>query len=76
MVQKEFASKYSLVIYELCVDYAGIERTPVFALIEFKKYLGIAEDEYKEFKHFNYKIIKKAILDDQPKGRSFDSGQI
>ena len=63
LIQQQFTSKYSLVIYELCLDYAGIERTPNFTLEEFKRYLGIAEHEYKEFKHFNYKIIKKVILE-------------
>jgi hypothetical protein len=61
LMQKEFTSKYSLIIYELCIDYAGVERTKTFTLSEFKNYLGIAENEYKEFKHLNYKIIKKAI---------------
>ena len=63
LMQSVFKSKYSLAIYELCVDYAGIERTPQFTIDALKHYLGIDKNEYKEFKHFNYKIIKKAILE-------------
>ncbi len=61
LIQKKFKSKYSLVIYELCVDYMHIGRTRAFTVNELKTYLGIEEHEYTIFKHFNYKVIKKAI---------------
>ena len=60
-MQKKFKSKHSLIIYELCVDYLHIERTPSFTLAALKTYLGIEPHEYAAFKHFNYKIIKKVI---------------
>jgi hypothetical protein len=61
LMQKKFKSKHSLIIYELCVDYLHIERTPSFTLAALKTYLGIEPHEYAAFKHFNYKIIKKVI---------------
>lgn len=61
LTQRAFKSKYSLIVYELCVDYLHIERTPRFTIEQLKTYLGIEQTEYKEFKHFNYKIIKKVI---------------
>ncbi len=60
-MQSKFKSKYSLIIYELCKDYMHIDRTPMFTLEKLKTYLGIAPNEYAIFKHFNYKVIKKAI---------------
>jgi len=63
LTQAAFASKYPLILYELCVDYCGIERTPAFTIDRLKQYFGIAPGEYEEFKHFNYKIIKKAVAE-------------
>ena len=63
LMQSQFKSKHSLAIYELCKDYVGIEHTPVFSIVGLKNYLGIAPHEYSEFKHFNYKVIKKSIAE-------------
>ncbi|MBY0110127.1 MAG: replication initiation protein [Candidatus Babeliaceae bacterium] len=63
LMQAQFKSKYALVLYELCLDYFGFERTKAFTVAELKTYLGIGQHEYPEFKHFNYKIIKKAVAE-------------
>lgn len=63
LTQAKFKSKYALIIYELCVDYAGIERTPAFTIDELKTYLGLDVTKYSLIKHFNYKIIKKVIAE-------------
>ena len=63
LMQSKFSSKHSLVIYELCKDYAGIEQTPAFSINGLKNYLGIEPNEYPVFKHFNYKIIKKVVAE-------------
>jgi plasmid replication initiation protein len=61
LIQKKFDSKYALFLYELCIDYVGINQTPTIDLELFRTYMGIQENEYSEFKAFNSKIIKIAL---------------
>lgn len=64
-IQKKISSKYALILYELCFDYmdkkAGIGETPYINLYTFKKIMGISDEEYKEFKAFNRRVIKQPI---------------
>lgn len=64
-LQKQFESKYSLALWELCTDYLGAGReygeTP-FILIElFRKLMGLTENMYPAFMNFNQKVIKPAV---------------
>ena len=61
LIQNKFSSKYALFLYELCVDYLGVEQTPVIALDDFKKYMGIEPYEYPEFKNLNRRVISVAL---------------
>ncbi|WP_346391852.1 replication initiation protein [Sulfurimonas sp. NWX79] len=58
---KLFSSKYSLCLYEIFVDYQSIGQTPIIALDDFKKLMGVEKEKYKEFKRFSARVIKPAI---------------
>ena len=58
---KLFSSKYSLCLYEIFVDYQNIGQTPIIALDDFKKLMGVEKEKYKEFKRFSARVIKPAV---------------
>ena len=53
LIQQEFTSKYSLFIYELCLDYYKVNQTPMMKLEKFRYFLGMKDGRYSEFKEFN-----------------------
>ena len=64
-LQKQFNSKYSLALWELCTDYLGSGRecgeTPFIPIEAFRKLMGVTEKMYPAFMNFNQKIIKPAV---------------
>ena len=66
-LQKQFASQYSLALWELCTDALGSGRdygeTRFIEIETFRKLMGIAEGMYPEFMRLNEKVIKPAILE-------------
>jgi hypothetical protein len=66
-MQKQFASKHALALWELCADYLGSGRdygeSPFILLAEYRTLMGIADDMYPLFKLFNQRIIKEPIAE-------------
>lgn len=64
-IQKLFSSKHALAIYELCVDYfiekRGHGETPWIDIENYRKLMGLKEDEYTDFKFLNKWTIKDPI---------------
>jgi hypothetical protein len=67
-IQKQFVSSYTLVIYEICSRAKGFLKsrnsayTKWFTLEQFKKLLGVEDQEYyDEFKRISDKLIKPSI---------------
>jgi hypothetical protein len=64
-LQNKFTSKYSLCLYEIFIDYFDIKRdfgeTPWIGIEEFRKLLGLKDNEYKRYTDLNHYIIKKSI---------------
>ena len=64
-LQNRFNSKHSLALYELFVDYynvkLGFSSTPEIGIEQFRKLLGLTDNEYKTFKALNKDVIKKAV---------------
>ncbi len=56
-----FKSGYSLALYENCIRYQGLPRTPWFPIDTFRKLMGVFEDKYREFYDLNAKVIKVAV---------------
>ncbi len=75
-IQSKFKSKYSLILYELCVDYfirqQGKGETPWISIEDFKKLMGVESDKYcQEYKRLNNFVIKKAIKEINEKSDIF-----
>lgn len=64
-LQKQFASKYALALWELCTDYLGAGRasgeTPFIEVPIFRKLLGIVEGMYPTFMRLNERVLKPAL---------------
>ena len=64
-LQNRFASRYALILWEICFDYFDTARiqgeTPFIPLDTFKELMGIAMDDYPTFKTLNQRVIKPAI---------------
>lgn len=56
-----FSGKYEAIIYKLCKDYIGVGITHKFTIDEFRKYLGLAENEYKDTRDFNKRCINMPV---------------
>ena len=81
-----FNGKYEAIIYKLCKDYVGIQRTPYMTIADFRQYVGLQETEYTEFAELNrwtiskpVKLINESIISDisvrvefQRKGRKVE----
>ena len=64
-LQNRFASKYALVLWELCFDYFDTTReqgeTPFIPLETFKSLMGLTETDYPVFKELNRNVIKPGM---------------
>ena len=64
-LQNKFASRYALVLWEICFDYFDTDRdqgeTPFIPLEVFKRLMGLEKKEYSVFKELNRNVIKSAI---------------
>lgn len=56
-----FGGKYEAIIYKLCKDYIGVERTPYFTVEEYRHYIGLKDDEYISTDDFNKRCLKNPI---------------
>lgn len=56
-----FGGKYEAIIYKLCKDYMGVGRTPYFTVEEYRDYIGLKENEYKQFFRLNEWTLSKPI---------------
>src|SRR5919199_3849902 len=66
-LQKQFASKYALALWELCADYLGASReygeTPFIELDTYRALMGIKEGGYPKFKEFNRCAVKEPVAE-------------
>jgi plasmid replication initiation protein len=62
-MQKNFLTKYSIALYEICFDYIGVGQTPEIRLGDLKKLLlgDKNKKSYNKFFLFNSKVLKPAI---------------
>lgn len=56
-----FSGKYEAILYKLCKDYVGVQRTPHMAIPVFREYMGLKENEYSAFKDLNKFVISGPI---------------
>jgi hypothetical protein len=66
-LQKQFASKYALALWELCADYLGASReygeTPFIELDTYRALMGIKAGGYPKFKEFNRCAVKEPVAE-------------
>ena len=64
-LQNQFASRYALVLWEVCFDYFDLSRnegeTPFIPIEIFRELMGLEKGEYSLFKVLNRDVIKPAI---------------
>ncbi len=64
-VQNAFRSKHALALWEFFTDYLGSKRenceTDFIPLEDFRKLLGMAPDDYVQFKELNRRVIQKPL---------------
>lgn len=56
-----FNGKYEAILYKLCKDYVGVQRTPYMTIAEFRQYIGLQENEYPQFAELNRWTISKPL---------------
>ncbi len=56
-----FSGKYEAILYKLCKDYVGVQRTPHMPISVFREYMGLRESEYSAFKDLNKFVISGPI---------------
>ena len=56
-----FNGKYEAIIYKLCKDYVGVQRTPYMSIADFRQYVGLQETEYPQFAELNRWTISKPV---------------
>lgn len=56
-----FSGKYEAIIYKLCKDYVGVQRSPYMTIAVFRNYMGLRDTEYAEFKDLNKFVISGPI---------------
>ena len=64
-IQNRFASKHSLALYELCVDYLDVARgqgeTPWIPLDTYRAMMGIEDGQYARFAQLNQRVVKYSV---------------
>lgn len=61
LVQSRFRSSYGLALYENCARYRGISGTKSFKIEEFRKLMGLPDDQYPIFRDLKKRVIDKAV---------------
>lgn len=65
VTQNRFKSKYSLALYELCIDYFDVKRqageTPWITIEQFRELMGLDDNEYTQYKYLGQKVIKNPV---------------
>lgn len=59
--QNKFRSRYGLALYEICMDWKGVNYTRKMELATFRKLMGVEEGQYKEFKRLKARVISPAV---------------
>lgn len=59
--QNDFSSYYGLALYEICMDYFNVGKTPWIDLKNFRTLMGVEIKTYSQFKEFNRRVIQVGI---------------
>ncbi len=56
-----FTGKYEAILYKLCKDYIGVQRTPYMPIAVFREYMGLRDNEYLAFKDLNKFVVSGPV---------------
>ena len=56
-----FTGKYEAILYKLCKDYIGVQRTPYMPIAIFREYMGLRDNEYLAFKDLNKFVVSGPV---------------
>lgn len=57
----QLTGKYAIRLYELLIAWREIGKVPTIELAEFRKKLGVEDDEYKAMNHFKSRVLEPSI---------------
>lgn len=57
----KLTGKYAIRLYELLISWRDIGKVPQIELSEFRRKLGIEDDEYKAMNHFKSRVLETSI---------------
>lgn len=57
----ELTSAYAIRLYELLMQWKSAKKTPFLELIEFRKKLGVEDNEYLRMHHFKARVLDAAV---------------
>lgn len=57
----QLTGKYAIRLYELLIAWREIGKVPPIELAEFRKKLGVEDDEYKAMNHFKSRVLEPSI---------------
>lgn len=60
-IQNQFGSKHALALYELLVDHLGVGQTKWIGIEDFRRLMGLEDEDYPEFKVLNRNVIKGGL---------------
>jgi len=60
-IQAKFKSSYGLALYENCVRYQKVHRTPWLELDMLRKLMGVTDNKYPRYKNFKQRVIDTAL---------------
>lgn len=64
-LQNKFTSKYSLALYELCLDYLNwktcVGETPEITIEVYRDLMGLSDNQYPLFKDLNKFVLKSSV---------------
>jgi plasmid replication initiation protein len=59
--QAKFTSSYGLTLYENCIRFLKVNKTPCITLDIFRKLMGVEQGKYKNFGDFKKRVINIAV---------------
>ena len=57
----QLTGKYAIRLYELLIAWRGVGKVPPIELSDFRKKLGVEDDEYKAMNHFKSRVLEPSI---------------
>jgi hypothetical protein len=61
VVQAKFRSTYALALYENCMRYESLSKTPWFPIATFRKLMGLEDSTYTVHRDLKHRVVARAV---------------